>query len=419
MKRLIMTIFCISIAVIFMVTSTQGQEKSRFDENDQCVICHKDIEVMPEHFNESDIHMQKGLSCAGCHGGDNTSDDEEIAKRKGSGFIGVPKGQAIIKMCGKCHSDIAFMRQYQPRIATDQVQQYKKSLHGQRLAEGDTKVATCASCHMAHSIFPATDPRSTIYSLNVPETCHKCHSDEAYMKDYNIPTNQYDNYVKSVHGVALLKKQDTGAPACNDCHGNHGAMPPGITSIGHICGTCHVNNQAFFSKSKMAIEFEEADLHACEECHGNHDIQKTHDDMVGTSENSTCSDCHEEGETAFETADKIHTEITGLVAAFDSANVLLKKIGRVGMDDLDMSYAVKDAKQRLLSARTLVHTFDAEQVKVKTDEGLTFTKKALELGQQQLAELDFRRFGFGIATIFMTIMLIALYFKIRDIERED
>ncbi len=419
MKRLIMSIFCIHLAIIFMAATALGQEKSRFDKNDQCVICHKDLEAMPENFEESDIHMQKGLSCAGCHGGDSTSDDEEVAKRKGSGFIGVPKGKAIIEMCGKCHSDIAFMRQYQPRIATDQVQQYAKSFHGQKLAKGDTKVATCASCHMAHSIFPAIDPRSTIYSLNIPETCHKCHSDEEYMKEYNIPTNQYDKYVKSVHGIALLEKQDTGAPACNDCHGNHGAMPPGISSIGHICGTCHVNNQAYFSKSKMAIEFEEADLHACEECHGNHEIQKTHDDMVGTGETSTCVECHDEGESAYETAEKIHTELIGLVTAFNSANVLLKKIERVGMDDLDMSYAVKDAKQRLLSARTLVHTFDADRVKVKTDEGLEFAKKALAFGKEELDELDFRRFGFGIATFFMTIVLVALYFKIKDMERDE
>jgi hypothetical protein len=38
-----------------------------------------------------------------------------------------------------------------------------------------------------------------------------------------IPHNQYEKFARSVHGIALLKKHDSGAPACNICHGNHGA----------------------------------------------------------------------------------------------------------------------------------------------------------------------------------------------------
>ena len=62
------------------------------------------------------------------------------------------------------------------------------------------------------------------------------------MKEYGIPTDQYEKYSKSVHGVALLQKHDLGAPACNKCHGNHGATPPGVESISKVCGTCHALN---------------------------------------------------------------------------------------------------------------------------------------------------------------------------------
>ncbi|KAA3656520.1 MAG: hypothetical protein DWQ10_15210, partial [Calditrichaeota bacterium] len=262
------------------------------------------------------------------------------------------------------------------------------------------------------------DARSTTYALNMPGTCKTCHSDNEYMKEYNIATKQYDDYAGSVHGIALLENQDTGAPACNDCHGNHGAMPPGLTSISHVCGTCHVNNMEYFSESAMAEEFMESDLHACEECHGNHAVQKTNDDMIGSGEKSTCIECHDEGEEAYETAEQIHLDLKNLVTAYDSSSTLLKEVERVGMDALEMSYAVKDAKQRLTQARTLVHTFDADQVKAKTDEGLKFTQDAFDLGVAQLKELQFRRFGFGIATFFMSIVLVALYFKIKDIEKK-
>ena len=61
------------------------------------------------------------------------------------GFIGVPKKKDIPKFCGKCHSNIDFMRVYQPRIATDQVSQYYTSLHGKKLLLGDENVADCSA----------------------------------------------------------------------------------------------------------------------------------------------------------------------------------------------------------------------------------------------------------------------------------
>jgi len=418
MRKSALIFFCITLALLFVTTAAQSQEKTEFGADDQCIVCHLEIDFLPADFSNADIHLQKGLSCAGCHGGDVMSDDVEIAKRAEAKFTGIPTKKDIAGMCGKCHSDISFMRKYQPRISVDQARQYKQSVHGQKLAQGDTKVADCSSCHTAHSILSATDARSTIYSLNVPKTCTKCHGDQAYMADYNIPTTQYDEYVESVHGKALLEKQDVGAPACNDCHGNHGAMPPGIVSISHVCGACHVNNQDFFSKSKMANEFADADLHACEECHGVHDIKNTFDDMVGTGETSTCTECHGEGETGYQVAQQIRSHLGDLVAVYDSASILLKNVEHVGMDVLDMSYAVKDAKQSLTQARTLVHTFDSELVQTKTEEGKTSARHALHLGNAEMEELRFRRFGFGVATFFMTIVLAALYFKIKDIEKE-
>ena len=88
------------------------------------------------------------------------------------------------------------------------------------------------------------------------------------MKDFDIKTNQYDDYVQSVHGKALLEKNDVrGAPACNDCHGNHGAAPPSIDAIVNICGTCHAYNAELFLGSPLAPDFKEKSLAACIACH--------------------------------------------------------------------------------------------------------------------------------------------------------
>jgi len=399
------------------VTTTADEERKRFLAEDQCYVCHQEEDMLPEGFDDGDVHVQHGLSCAGCHGGDPASDDEDVAMSKAKGFVGVPGKRQIAEFCGRCHSSIDFMRSYQPRIPTDQVAQYNTSRHGQKLREGDTNVADCTSCHTSHAIHPASDARSTVYPLHVPTTCNHCHGDAKRMAGYGIPTNQYDKYVGSVHGTALLENQDTGAPACNDCHGNHGAMPPGLTSISQVCGTCHVNNLQYFSATRMAEAFEEEGFHGCEECHGNHAIAHANDDMVGTSGDAVCLDCHEEGDDGWESAAAIREQLRTLTTTYDEAIAKQGEVQRKGMDDVDIEYLLKDAHQSLIQARTLVHTFDPEKVAVKIDEGLAKAKEAVTEADAAVEEFYFRRRGFGLATIFITVLIVALAFKIRQMGR--
>jgi hypothetical protein len=386
---------------------------------DHCVSCHQESDVLPSGFNKDDIHMQSGLSCAGCHGGDKTREDMDEAMSAKAGFIGVPKRSEIPDFCGRCHSDIKFMRVYQPRIPTDQESQYFTSIHGKRLRNGDKKVAVCINCHTSHSIFSAKDPRSTVYALNVPETCNHCHGDPEYMKDYDIPTDQYAKYAGSVHGIALLEKRDTGAPACNDCHGNHGAIPPGVSSISHVCGLCHVNNLQYFTASAMGKAFAEQNLHACEECHGNHGVQPASDDMVGTGENSVCIECHGEGDRGYNVADSISRELKSAVERYQEALSIRKDVKTSGMDDIDIGYLLQDAHQDLIQSRTLVHTFDPARVSEKTVSSLKNSEKAIKLAKSEIEEYAVRRKGLGVATIFITIIVVALFFKIRQMENKD
>jgi hypothetical protein len=396
-----------------------AQDATPLFEEDQCIACHIEMELMPENFHENDIHLQAGLSCAGCHGGDPASDDAEISMDPKAGFIGVPQPSDIPKLCGKCHSSIDYMRIYQPRISTDQVQQYYTSIHGRRLSQGDTKVAECVSCHSAHSIMPSSDPRSTTHPLNVPAMCSKCHSDKDYMKEYNLPVDQYEEYAISVHGQELLEHEDTGSPACNDCHGNHGATPPGLESVSHVCGHCHVNNAEYFQSSAMAQSYEEMEIHACEQCHGYHEVKKTSDEMVGTGDESVCLDCHSSGDKGYQTAETIYNSIKDFVSKYDMAEQKLKEVQIKGMDDVDILFLLQEANQTLIHTRTLVHTFDAEKIKTKIDEGGEKTAEALTLANKEIKDYHVRRRGFGVATIFITVLVIAMFFKIRAMEKKS
>ncbi len=387
--------------------------------DDQCINCHIESEVLPEDYNLKDIHLQSGLSCSGCHGGDASKEDMDDAMSKKAGYRGVPDKKDIPGFCGRCHSEIEFMRKYKPQSPTDQVTQYYTSIHGQKLKGGDKKVADCVSCHSAHSIFAVDDSRSWVYALNVPATCNKCHGNAEYMKEYKIPVNQYSDFASGVHGKALLENQDTGAPSCNDCHGNHGAMPPGISSISHVCGLCHVNNMQYFSSSKMATEFDNLQLHACEECHGNHKIEKTSDAMSGVGAESVCVNCHTKGDAGYISAQKIHEHLTHTTSAYDSAETKMREVQKIGMDDVDISFLLQEAHQSLIEARTLVHTFDPVRIGLKTGEGIKKSRDAIILADSEIKESKTRRMGLGFATTIITLLVVALYFKIREIERKE
>ncbi|MCX6174855.1 MAG: cytochrome c3 family protein [Ignavibacteriales bacterium] len=415
-----LSIYAITILFLFgfVLSEKKGDKTKQGTKVDQCFACHKEIENLPKDFTENDIHRHANLSCSSCHGGDPNSDDQDIAMSPSKGFVGTPKRKDIPKFCGKCHSNINIMRVYQPRIATDQVEQYYTSVHGKKLLAGDENVAECSSCHTAHSILPAKDPRSSVYALNVPNTCNKCHGNSTLMKNYNIPVNQLEEYSKSVHGIALLKNKDISAPACNDCHGNHGATPPGLKSISHVCGTCHVSNMEFFNATRMAKAFEEQDFHGCEQCHGNHGVQKPNDEMIGVGKDSKCIDCHTEGDKGFAVSKKIYSSLTQLKNEYDAANAKYLEVRQKGMNDVEIGFQLQDAKQALIQSRTLIHTFDSAKVGDKTKEGIEFSNKASLLAQKEIDDYSTRRNGFAIATLAFLVFVIALYFKIKDKEKK-
>ncbi|UCH85090.1 MAG: cytochrome c3 family protein [Candidatus Latescibacterota bacterium] len=416
--RVLSIVTAIAILVVFqllMWPSSVSAEQEAELPDDQCVRCHQEMEILPEGFVPHDVHLQDGLSCAGCHGGDPTSDDEDAAMSPEAGFVGVPSKSETSAFCGKCHSDIEFMRGYLPRIPTDQIAQYATSGHGKGLAAGDVKVAGCVDCHTSHGILPASDSRSSVHALNVPHTCKRCHSDAEYMSGYGIRTDQFEKFAESVHGVALFENQDTGSPACNDCHGNHGASPPQVESIRQVCGHCHVNNMLYFNASTMAVAFKANGFHACEECHGNHGVKKTTDDMVGVGEESTCVGCHD-GDAGYRAAEVIREHLRELVSAYEEAEVWRTEVHRKGMDDVEIGFLLQESHQNLIKARTLVHTFDPEKVGEMTTGGVAKARTALELAVEQVEEYDFRRRGFGLATIFITILIVALFLRIRQME---
>ena len=249
------------LMLLALVSPVVAQQKKN-----SCIECHQGIEGRfgdPARTIQFDIHYSRGLFCNDCHGGDPSQDDKNAAKDPRKGFIGRPKPTDIPAFCGKCHNDASLMKKYNPALRVDQEKEYLTSVHGQLLKTGEQKVATCVSCHGVHGIRAISDPLSSVYPLNLAETCAKCHASVDYMNKFGIPTNQYDKYKLSVHAKALYERQDLSAPTCNDCHGNHGATPPGIASVANVCGQCHVRQGELFQASPHKAAFDQLQYGEC------------------------------------------------------------------------------------------------------------------------------------------------------------
>jgi hypothetical protein len=240
-----------------------------------CLACHAALDeglLQPVVQWKDDVHAAAGLGCEDCHGGDPAPARAEDldAMSEAAGFRPVPGRLAVAAFCGRCHSDATYMKRFDPQARVDQLAEYLTSTHGLRHAAGDETPATCTDCHGTHGIKPVSRPDSPVYAANVPETCAACHAREATMSPYGITTAPVAEYRRSVHARALLERGDASAPACNDCHGNHGAAPPGVDSVARVCGQCHAREALLFRGSIKSALFDDMDVPECSQCHGPH-----------------------------------------------------------------------------------------------------------------------------------------------------
>jgi hypothetical protein len=326
-------LFLLLAALVLVVPASpaRAQETS-------CIQCHGDVDLFEEDAaivssHATGIHAEYDLSCHDCHGGNpdpalfeemDLAMDPDYAPNP---YRGAPTRADVPEFCGTCHSDAAYMRRYRPDIRVDQVAEYRTSRHGIALADGDTNVATCVSCHGVHGMRPSSDPESTVHPTRVGMTCSSCHADAERMQGYTtddgreLPVDQYALWQQSVHAASMFEREDLSAPTCNDCHGNHGAAPPGLESVNFVCGQCHGREASLFRQSPKRQGFEEhaeylADageegcaachvdpepqaavqlghLGECASCHGNHGIVRPSLAMLSPLPETPCAFCHE------------------------------------------------------------------------------------------------------------------------------
>ncbi len=385
--------------------------------SNSCVECHTTLEKKlsePVRLWSKSVHKEIGVACHDCHGGNPEIKDESSMDPK-FGFTGKISPKSIPSLCAKCHSNVQMMRQF--NIRTDQFAEYKVSLHGKRLFEdGDERVATCVSCHGTHDIRRKSDPASSVFHTNVPETCARCHSNPEYMKPYNIPTNQFEEYKESYHGNILYGKIEGKNPSlvpnCADCHGIHGATPPGGGEVVNVCGNCHSTVVKFFREGKHYEALQTKGAPRCIDCHGNHKILYPTVEMFTGGGNSLCAQCHDHGTYPMDVAEKIGAMREEIEKRSDIIEKSVAEIERSGKNIDDILIELSKVKNNIVKSKTVSHTVSIDKIRELADSINTSIEHIDKKIKNIRAEVEQRKIFMYIAVglIFTIILLLYLRF---------
>lgn len=186
---------------------------------------------------------------------------------------------------------------------------------------------TCNNCHggdptsnvkeTAHTgILRSTDPNSTIYYRNVPETCGKCHA------------NELKQFKDSMHYQRLEANEQ--APTCDTCHKPHVFQVLNISQFHDVCSNCH-----------------------------------------NSETNTAPADVPDKAITALENAEKLKNEIDIANNYIAQAKLEGKNISAAQMD-LDTAISVRDGLP------VLWHRFDLATFQNEITSGINSAQKAQE-----------------------------------------
>ncbi len=160
----------------------------------------------------------------------------------------------------------------------------------------------CKDCHGTHEIKAKDDIDSSVFPLNLPQTCMKCHLEKVKTKRGVEFIRQYE---KSVHFIALTRAGLTVSADCSSCHGAHSIKkvqdPISQVSRKNIirtCGRCHVGVERDYLEGVHGKDYVKGikDVPVCTDCHNEHEIL-SHQDLgsrvYATKVAAVCSRCHD------------------------------------------------------------------------------------------------------------------------------
>lgn len=250
-----------------------------------CLVCHEDQDLKSDSGRsmfvdnegfQASIHGQTGIGCIDCH-----ADLSKVEE-----FPHVSPLQAV--GCGQCHEDSQ--------------EQFNRSIHFSAAQKEGGIIVGCKDCHGSHEVKSKDDFGSTVFPLNLPSTCEKCHLEKVetekgfdFIRQYNL----------SIHFRALERSGLTMSASCSQCHGAHETKKVhdsgSLVSRQNIiktCGKCHVGIERDYYEGVHGKDYVKGnlDVPVCTDCHNEHDIlspQSLESGVYATKVAEVCSRCHD------------------------------------------------------------------------------------------------------------------------------
>ncbi len=266
------------------VDSTHERPCDNVDRDVNCGVCHSDVAerlAVSAHGGAGDDVP----TCLSCHAAHSERGPGETSSRS------FPLN--VSALCAECHR-VEGAEGDGPTI--DPISSYEHSVHGRGARESGLVVsASCVSCHTAHSVLPAWDPKSSMNGDNVAATCGACHAGIQEIYERSI-------HFRGRRGVSRL------LPSCKDCHASHALQRVGESgfrdAMKRQCGQCHAKEfgtyfETFHGKVSR-LGFEAAAT--CWDCHGTHEVLSVTDPESHMSEGkivARCGTCHKGSNSGF------------------------------------------------------------------------------------------------------------------------
>jgi predicted CXXCH cytochrome family protein len=287
-------------------------------DNRYCLLCHakENYSITLTDGNALDLHVtadtlansvhgtnnpQGALGCVDCHGANKFPHDDPLPATVRQYTL------SANQICTTCHEE--------------HITALIDSVHAEGLARGNERAATCVDCHGAHDVKPVKDHPEV-----AAQVCATCH------------ISIFAEYRESIHGEALLARNDTNAPTCITCHGVHGINQPTLAQARNrspeLCAECHADKElmekynittnvfdsylndfhgttlALFSQRDTDVASNKA---VCYDCHGVHNITPADNSKSQVAKQNllaTCQQCHPNATANFPDAWVGHFEPT-------------------------------------------------------------------------------------------------------------
>lgn len=153
-----------------------------------CSNCHGAHRVLPADSAASSVNRANiPATCGACHAGIAAVYDSSAHGPIYPAQHRTTNDDQRRPVCIDCHSAHGIVRADQPQWQLDVVAEcgscherlyetYFETYHGKVTHLGFNLAAKCSDCHTAHNMRPASDPQSSVYTLNLLTTCSRCHA---------------------------------------------------------------------------------------------------------------------------------------------------------------------------------------------------------------------------------------------------